>query len=89
MTNQINPFECATMNLVREMTEQQLSKRIPDIPQMDYRRLTYCLIEDRIASYKAAGIKMTLDEVLAEFGITSRQTYYNWYEKYHSSYQAM
>ena len=81
----INPFERATMNLVREMTEQQLSKRIPDIPQMDYRRLTYCLIEDRIAAYKAAGFKVTLDKLLTEFGIT-KKAYYNWYEKYHSYY---
>ena len=86
---EINPLERAILNVTREMTEQQLSKRIPDIPQMDYRRLTYCLIEDRIAAYKAAGIKRTLDDVLLEFGITSKQTYYNWYEKYHSSYQAM
>ena len=86
MTNLVNPFERATMNLVREMTEQQLSKRIPDIPQMDYRRLTYCLIEDRIAAYKAAGIKRTLDNVLTEFGIT-KKAYYSWYEKYHSYYK--
>ena len=82
----INPFERATMNLVREMTEQQLSKRIPDIPQMDYRRLAYYLIEDRIAAYKAAHIKQTLDDVLMEFGIT-KKAYYTWYEKYHSYYK--
>ncbi|MBO4690077.1 MAG: hypothetical protein J5621_04310 [Paludibacteraceae bacterium] len=85
----INPLERAIIDLAREMTKEQLSKRIPDIPQMDYRRLTYCLIEDRIAAYKAAHIKQTLDDILTEFGITSKQTYYNWYEKYHSSYQAM
>ena len=83
---QINPFERATMNLVREMTEQQLSKRVPDIPQMDYRRLTYCLIEDRIAAYKAANVKITLGDILAEFGIT-KKAYYSWYEKYHSYYK--
>ena len=87
MTSPINPFERAILNVTREMTYQQLSKRIPDIPQMDYRRLTYCLIEDRIAAYKAAGFRTTLDDVLLEFGITSRQTYYNWYEKYHSYYK--
>ena len=85
----INPLERAIIDLARGMTKEQLSKRIPDIPQMDYRRLIYCLIEDRIAAYKAAHIKQTLDDVLMEFGITSRQTYYNWYEKYHSSYQAL
>ena len=85
----INYFERTIIQLVREMTNEQLSKRVPDIPIMDYRRLTYCLIEDRIAVYKATGFKFSLDEVLLEFGITSRQTYYNWYEKYHSFYQAM
>ena len=87
---QINPLERSIMNVAREMTEQQLSKRIPDIPQIDYRRLTYCLIEDRIAAYKAARkttkIKRTLDDVLQEFGIT-KKAYYNWYEKYHSYYK--
>ena len=86
MTNPINPFERAIMNVTREMTEQQLNKRIPDIPQMDYRRLTYCLIEDRIAAYKVAGMKLTLDKILAEFGIT-KKAYYSWYEKYHSYYK--
>ena len=89
MANQINTFERSIMDVARELTEQQLTKRIPDIPLMDYRRITYCLIEDRIAAYRAAGIKKTLDDVLLEFGISSRQTYYNWYEKYHSCYQAM
>lgn len=84
-----NHFERAIIHMMRDMTSEQLAKRVPDIPQMDYRRLTYCLIEDRIAAYKATGIKLTLDEVLLEFGITSKQTYYNWYEKYHSYYQAM
>ena len=83
-----NPFERTIILLVRDMTNKQLSKRVPDIPIMDYRRLTYCLIEDRIALYKAAGIRHTLNEVLTEFGITTT-AYYAWYEKYHSFYQAM
>ena len=85
MTNQINPFERAIMDVAREMTEHQLTRRIPDIPQMDYRRIAYCLIEDRIELYKVADIKLTLDKILAEFGIT-KKAYYNWYEKYHSYY---
>ena len=89
MTTKINPFERATMLLVRDMTNEQLAKRVPTIETIDPRRLTYCLIEERIASYNAANIKRSLDEVLIEFSITSRQTYYNWYEKYHSYYQAM
>ena len=85
----INPLERAAIVIVRDMTNQQLSKHIPDIPSMDYRRVTYCLVEDRITAYKTAGIKISLNAILLEFGITSRQTYYNWYEKYHSYYQAM
>jgi hypothetical protein len=85
MANQ-NPFERAIMHVMRNMTSEQLAKRVPDIPAMDYRRLTYCLIEDRIAAYKAAGIKRTLDNVLTEFGIT-KKAYYSWYEKYHFFYK--
>ncbi len=85
MANQ-NPFERAIMHVMRDMTSEQLAKRVPDIPAMDYRRLTYCLIEDRIAAYKAAGIKRTLDNVLTEFGIT-KKAYYSWYEKYHFFYK--
>lgn len=89
MTPQPNQFETATRKVVLERTEQQLTKRVPDIPAIDYRRLTFFLIEDRIAAYKNAEIDRTLDAVLLEFGITARQTYYNWYEKYHRYYQAM
>jgi hypothetical protein len=84
-----NPFERAIMHVMRDKTYEQLSKFVPDIPDMDYRRLTFCLIQDRIAAYKAAKKKCSLDKVLDAFGVTSRQTYYNWYEKYHSYYQAM
>ena len=83
---QTNLFERAIMHVMRDMTSEQLAKRVPDIPAMDYRRLTYCLIEDRIAAYKAAGIKRTLDNVLTEFGIT-KKAYYSWYEKYHFFYK--
>lgn len=89
MTTNINPFEHAIRNVVRELTDQQLTKRVPDIPVIDYRRLTFFLIEDRITVYKDAEIHRTLDAVLLDFGITSRQTYYNWYEKYHRYYQAI
>ncbi len=81
-----NPFERAIMHVMRDITSEQLAKRVPNIPAMDYRRLTYCLIEDRIAAYKAAGIKRTLDNVLTEFGIT-KKAYYSWYEKYHFFYK--
>lgn len=83
-----NDLERTIMLYVRDMTTKQLSKRVPTIPTIDYRRLTFCLVEDRIATYKAAGIKHTLNDVLTEFGI-STTAYYAWYEKYHSFYQAM
>ena len=70
-----NHFERAIIHMMRDMTSEQLAKRVPDIPNLDYRRLTYCLIEDRIAAYKAAGIKRTLDNVLTEFGITKKAYY--------------
>lgn len=86
MQNQFNYLESAITDLVREKTDYQLTRRIPDIPSLDYRRLFYCLIADRIASYKEAKIKVTLDCVLQEFGIT-KKAYYNWYEKYNSYYK--
>ena len=86
MANRINPFERACMDVAREMIEPQLKKRIPDIPSMDYRRLTYCLIEDRIQAYKDAETKISLDSILFQFGIT-KKAYYSWYEKYHSYYK--
>ena len=89
MEQNINLLERAIREAVREKTEQQLTKRVPNIPAIDPRRLTYCLIEDRIAAYKKAEMDRTLDDVLIEFGITSKQTYYNWYEKFHRYYQAM
>jgi len=89
MTTQQNPFEDTIREVMREKTKNQLTKRVPNIPAIDSRRLTFFLIEDRIAAYKNAEIDRTLDAVLLEFGITSRQTYYNWYEKYHRYYQAM
>ena len=84
--NPINKLELAILHVVRDMTSEQLAKRVPDIPAMDYRRLTYCLIEDRIATYKASKIKRTLEDVLTEFGIT-KKAYYSWYEKYHFFYK--
>ena len=89
MTPQQNQFENATRKVVREETKNQLTKRVPNIPAIDSRRLTFFLIEDRITTYKEAEIERTLDAILLDFGSTSRQTYYNWYEKYHRYYQAM
>ena len=47
----INQTERAIVECVRERTKEELSKRIPCIDNIDYRRLTYLLIEDRMAMY--------------------------------------
>jgi len=54
MKESINPTERAVMETVHEKTRKQLNKRVPDIDYIDHRRLTYLLIEDRIAAYKEA-----------------------------------
>ena len=82
----INPTERAVRDAVRSITRSELSKRIPDIDFIDYRRLAFYLIEDRKADYEQAGIDMTIPKLLAEFGIKSPHTYYDWYEKWHLSY---
>ena len=83
MKESMNPTERAIMETVREKTRKQLNRRVPDIDYIDHRRLTYLLIEDRLAAYKGAGIERTLSEVLAEFEVKSTHTYYDWYEKWH------
>ena len=50
----INQTERAIVECVRERTGEELSKRIPCIDNIDYRRLTYLLIEDRMAMYEEA-----------------------------------
>lgn len=85
----INQTERAIVEYVRERTKEELSKRIPCIDNIDYRRLTYLLIEDRMAMYEEAKVDETIPTILAEFGINSPHTYYNWYEKWHKVYQAM
>ena len=86
---EINQTERAIVECVRERTTEELSKRIPCIDNIDYRRLTYLLIEDRMAMYEEAKVDETIPTILAEFGINSPNTYYNWYEKWHKVYQAM
>lgn len=86
---QINSVERAIVECVRERTRVELTKRIPCIDNIDYKRLTYLLIEDRMAMYKEVKINKTIPVILAEFGINSQNTYYSWYEKWHKIYQAM
>ena len=86
MKETINRTERAAMDVVREKTRPELAKRSPRVDYIDHRRLTYFLIEDRIADYKAAGIERTLTSVLEEFGVNSKHTYYDWCEKWHLIY---
>ena len=60
MKETINPTELAAMDAVRQKTRPELGKRSPRIDHIDHRRLTYFMIEDRIADYEAAGIERTL-----------------------------
>lgn len=83
-----NFLECAMLIEAHRLTLDQLNGRIPIIPAIDYRRLAYCLIRDRIDLYRTHGIKRTLNDVLSEFSVTTT-AYYAWHEKYHSFYQAM
>lgn len=86
MTEPLNKMERAIIEMVQEKTNVELNRRVPEIPLMNHRRLFYCLIKDRIAAYKNAGIKRNLDEILVEFGVT-KKAYYAWHEKYHLCYK--
>ena len=82
----INPTECAIIEMVRETTNTQLRKRVPEIDFIDYRRLAFLIVQTRIDAYKAAGVKQALVLTLAECGITTT-AYYAWYEKYNRVYK--
>ena len=63
------------------------STTIPYLPpKMSYKRLIYFLVEQRHEWYKLHKERAPLERALRDFGIDSRQTYYNWYEKWHSDY---
>ncbi len=64
-------------------TMRELSKIIPSVDPVDYRRLTYLLIETRRAAYKAARVKRTLGSLLNDFSI-SDDTYYDWRLRWYS-----
>jgi len=54
---EINQIERAIVECVRERTRVELAKRLPSIDYIDYRRLVYLLIEDRMTMYKEAKVK--------------------------------
>ena len=86
MKESITPTERAVLDTVRSITRPELRKRVPNIDFIGHRRITFFLIEDRRADYEQAGIDITIPQLLAEFGIKSPHTYYDWYEKYHLLY---
>ena len=51
---EFNQTERTIVECVRERTREELAKRVPSIDNIDYRRLTYLLIEDRMAMYEEA-----------------------------------
>jgi len=61
---EIYQTERAIVEYVRERTKEELSKRIPCIDNIDYRRLTYLLIEDRMAMYEEAKVDETIPTIL-------------------------
>ena len=77
MNNPINLTEIAISEMVYRMSICALSRQVPSIDEINYRRLAYLLIETRRAAYKAAGVKRTLIRVLNEFNI-GYDAYYDW-----------
>ena len=78
MKETINPTECAIIELVHQKTSNELSRRVPSIDVLDYRRLAYLLIETRRAAYKESGASHTLISVLHKFNVQKCDTYYEW-----------
>ena len=73
---EINQTERAIVECVRERTRVELAKRLPSIDNINYRRLVYLLIEDRMTMYKEAKVVETIPTILAEFGIDVRIRHY-------------
>ena len=51
---EFNQTERTIVECVRERKREELAKRVPSIDNIDYRRLTNLLIEDRMAMYEEA-----------------------------------
>lgn len=83
MTEQLTQTELMVIDYEFKRTMRELSKIIPSIDPVDYRRLTYLLIETRRAAYKAARVKRTLGSLLNDFSI-SDDTYYDWRLRWYS-----
>ena len=71
MTDPLTQTELMVIDYEFKRTMRELSKIIPSVDSIDYRRLTYLLIETRRAAYKEARVKRTLGNLLNDFGISS------------------
>ena len=84
LENAILRYEAA---FIAQQYTRHKSTTIPYLPpKMSYKRLIYFLVEQRHEWYQQHKKRAPLERALQDFGIDSRQTYYNWYEKWHSDY---
>lgn len=88
---EFSELECALLRYEAAFIAQQYTRHKSSIipfspPKMSYKRLIYFLVEQRHDWYKQHKERSPLGRSLRDFGIDSRQTYYNWYEKWHSDY---
>ena len=79
-------LECVVMKAERIRMEKEVTKRVPNIPNIDGKRILFFVVQARIDAYKEQGIKKPLTEILAGCGITA-PTYYSLLEKYNSVYK--
>ena len=79
-------LECAVMEIERTRASRELHKRVPNIPNIDGKRILFFAVQARIDAYKEQGSKKPLTEILAGCGITA-PTYYSLLEKYNSMYK--
>ncbi len=78
----INRTEQAIIEIMLQISVQQLNSRTEQADHIQRQRLIYFLIEARRAAYKVLQIKKTMLDILAEFEV-SRPTYDDWYSKWH------
>ena len=76
MTEQLTQTELMLIDYEFNRTMRELSKIIPSIDSLDYRRLTYLIIETRRAAYRAI--------LNVDFSIQTFQLLLNPYSKRHA-----
>ena len=81
MNNEINSTELAMVEQVLTMDQQQILKG-KDLDMIDFNKVKYLIIRNRMALYKQHRVKMSLDVILTEVWIKSKHTYYDLDEKF-------